>query len=139
MIGRLKKAPVSEMQAEGRAGFTAWVQDNLDVLNEAAGISLPGILEEASRSAVEVVARDASGDTVAIEHEPGESDEGLGRPVASLAAAGGAWAPLRRRLQTRARDRGLLATVLRLGEVSQGFGKVLLSTSQFARWSPFVE
>jgi hypothetical protein len=116
------------------------VQDNLDVLNEAAGISLSGVLEEASRSAVEVVARDASGDTVAIVHEPSESgDEGLGRPVASLAAAGGAWAPLRRRLQTRARDRGLLATVLRLGEVSQGFGKVLLSTSRFARWSPFVE
>src|SRR5215203_2917615 len=55
------------------------------------------------------------------------------------AMRGSVWAPLRRRLQTRARDRGVLATVLRLGTVSQGFGKVLLSTWRFVRRSPFVE
>lgn len=90
MIGRLKKVPVSEMYGEGEAAFTAWLHENLDVLNEAAGISLSGVHEEASPSAAEVVARDGSGDTVVIEHEPGESgDEGLGRLVASLASVGG--------------------------------------------------
>jgi len=90
MIGRLKKVPVSEMYGEGEAGFTAWLHDNLDVLNEAAGISLSGVHEEVSQSAAEIVARNGSGDTVVIEHEPGESgDEGLGRLVASLASVGG--------------------------------------------------
>ena len=110
------------------------------VLNEAAGISLQGVRDEASRSAAaEIVARSGSGETVVTEHEPGESgDEGLGRLVASLAAVG-ARAPLRRRLQARARARGLLTTVLRPGTVSEGFGKVLLSTARFARRFPFVE
>ena len=30
MIGRLNKVPVSEMYAEGGAGLTAWLRDNLE-------------------------------------------------------------------------------------------------------------
>ena len=83
MIGRLKKVAVREMnEEEGGSGFTAWLQDNLDVLNEAAGVSLSGVREEVSPSAAEIVARGGSGSTAVIEHEPGESDdEGLGRPT----------------------------------------------------------
>lgn len=94
MIGRLRKVPVSEMYKEGRAGFTAWLQENLDVLNDAVGISLSGIRNERSASA-EIVARDSSGGTVVVENEPGESgDGGLGHLISSLAsvqARAGIW------------------------------------------------
>lgn len=88
MIGRLKKVAVSEMYEEGGSSFTAWLRDNLDVLNEAADISLSGVREGVFPSAAGILARDGSGATVVVEHEPGESgDEGLGRLVAALAEA----------------------------------------------------
>lgn len=95
MIGRLKKVPVSEMYESGGSNFTAWLQQNIDVLNEAAGIELSGVQDEGTSSAAEIVARDPSGGAVVIQNEPGESgDAGLGKLLTSLAsvrAATGVW------------------------------------------------
>ena len=87
VIGRLKKVPVSEMYESGGSNFTAWLQQNLDVLNEAAGIELSGVQDEATSSAVGIVARDPSGGAVVIENEPSESgDAGLGKLLTSLSS-----------------------------------------------------
>ena len=94
MIGRLKKVPVSEMYESGGSNFTAWLQQNLDVLNEAAGITLSGVKDEETFAA-EIVARDPSGGAVVIENEPsGSGDAGLGKLLTSLAsvrATTGVW------------------------------------------------
>ncbi|QIN78035.1 DUF4268 domain-containing protein [Rubrobacter marinus] len=95
MIGRLKKVPVGEMYGSGGSNFTAWLQENLDVLNDAAGISLSGVQDEGTASPAGIVARDPSGGAVVIENEPGESgDVGLGKLLTSLAsvrATTGVW------------------------------------------------
>ena len=95
MIGKLKKVPVSEMYESRGSNFTAWLQQNLDVLNEAAGIELSGVQDEETASAVDIVARDPLGGAVVIENEPSQSgDEGLGKLLTSLAsvrATTGVW------------------------------------------------
>ena len=95
MIGRLKKVPVSEMYESGGSNFAAWLQGNLDVLNEAAGIELSGVQDGETPSSAEIVARDPSGGAVVIENEPSESgDAGLGKLLTSLAsvrATTGVW------------------------------------------------
>ena len=79
----------------GGSNFTAWLQGNLDVLNEAVGIQLSGVQDGETPSSAEIVARDPSGGAVIIENEPSESgDAGLGKLLTSLAsvrATTGVW------------------------------------------------
>ena len=83
------------MYESGGSNFTLWLQDNLDVSNEAAEMGLSGVQDEGTSSAAGIVARDASGGAVVIENEPDESgDAGLGRLMTSLAsvrATSGVW------------------------------------------------
>lgn len=87
MIGRLKKVPVSEMYETGGSDFAAWLQQNIDVLNDAVNLQLSGVQDEPSASVADVVARDGAGETVVIENQVEESADGaLGRLIMGMAS-----------------------------------------------------
>ena len=87
MIGRLKKVPVSEMYESGGSDFAAWLQQNIDVLNDTVDLQLSGVQDERSPSAADVVARDGDGQTVVIENQVEESADGaLGKLIMGMAS-----------------------------------------------------
>ena len=90
MIGRLKKVPLSEMYGSGGStGFSAWLQENIDVLNEAVDLSLTRVQSEQSSASADVVAQDGSGKPVVIENQLDASGDGaLGKLIMSMASVG---------------------------------------------------
>jgi hypothetical protein len=88
-VGKLQRVPLREVWIRGELDFTRWLQDNLDVLNEAAGLSLSGAEREQSAGAfsVDLVAEDESGNTVVIEIQLEKSDhDHVGKLITYLVA-----------------------------------------------------
>lgn len=90
MIGRLKKVPLSEMYGSGGAtGLSSWLQQNIDVLNEAVDLSLTRVEDEQGSSSADVIAKDGAGQTVVIENQLDASGDGaLGKLIMGMASVG---------------------------------------------------
>jgi len=88
MIGKLQRASLREVW-QHEADFTRWLEDNLDVLNDALDISLSGAEREQSAGAfsVDLIAEDEAGDPVVIENQLGKSDhDHLGKLITYITA-----------------------------------------------------
>lgn len=89
MVSRLRRVALREVWPREAADFTPWLRDNIDVLNDALGLSLSGAEREQSTGnfSVDLVAEDQSGHGVAIENqlEPSDHDH-LGKVLTYLSA-----------------------------------------------------
>jgi hypothetical protein len=89
MIGKIERMPLREVWKHEALNFTTWLQDNIDVLNEALDIELASVEREQSAGAfsVDLVAEDADGDPVIIENQLERSDhDHLGKLITYLTA-----------------------------------------------------
>lgn len=89
MIGKLQRVPLREVWKHEAQDFTVWLRDNLEVLNEVTGLSLASAENEqtAGDFRVDLVAEDADGSTVVIEHQLERSDhDHLGKLVTYVSA-----------------------------------------------------
>jgi hypothetical protein len=89
MIGKLQRVPLREVWRHEALDFTRWLEDNLDVLNDALDITLSGAEREQSAGAfnVDLVAEDEAGNAVIIENQLGKSDhDHLGKLITYLTA-----------------------------------------------------
>ena len=89
MIGKLKRVPLREVWKHEATDFTRWLQENVDVLNEAIDLSLSGAEREQSAGAfsVDLVAEDEAGNPVVIENQLEKSNhDHLGKLITYLTA-----------------------------------------------------
>lgn len=89
MIGKLQRVPLREVWQHEALDFTIWLEDNLDVLNDALDITLSGAEHEQSAGtfSVDLVAEDEAGNPVVIENQLGKSDhDHLGKLITYLTA-----------------------------------------------------
>lgn len=89
MIGKIQRVPLREVWRHEAYDFTSWIQENLDVLNEALGLDLTSADREqaAGSFSVDLVAENSSGDTVVIENQLERSDhDHLGKLITYLTA-----------------------------------------------------
>jgi hypothetical protein len=89
MIGKLQRVPLREVWQHEALDFTTWLEDNLDVLNDALDITLSGAEREQSAGAfnVDLVAEDEAGNPVVIENQLQKSDhDHLGKLITYLTA-----------------------------------------------------
>lgn len=89
MIGKLQRVSLRTVWPHEALDFTPWLQDNLDVLNEALGLNLDNAEREqaAGSFSVDLVAEDESSRTVIIENQLERSDhDHLGKLVTYLTA-----------------------------------------------------
>jgi len=87
MIGRLERMPLREVWRHEALDFTQWLQQNMDVLNDALDLSLLNVdREQASGSfSIDLVAEDEGGGTVIIENQLEKSNhDHLGKLVTYL-------------------------------------------------------
>jgi hypothetical protein len=70
-IGKLEPVPIRELWKHEERGFSAWLEENLDVLSEAIGVQLSDARREllAGDYQCDLVAEDANGDRVIIENQ----------------------------------------------------------------------
>ncbi|HDM60123.1 MAG TPA: DUF4268 domain-containing protein, partial [Archaeoglobus veneficus] len=63
-IGRLERIPLREVWKHEALDFTKWLEENIDVLNEALDINLSSVEREhpAGPFSVDLVAEDEAGD-----------------------------------------------------------------------------
>jgi hypothetical protein len=90
MIAKLQRVPLRKVWKTERE-FTAWVQDNIDVLNDVLDLQLANAEREQSAGAfsVDLVAEDEAGDPVVIENQLEKSDhDHLGKLITYLTAIG---------------------------------------------------
>ena len=68
MIGKIERVPLRDLWEHEAYEFTAWLQDNIDVLNDALGLSLSNPEREQSAGSfnVDLVAEDEAGNPVII-------------------------------------------------------------------------
>lgn len=68
-IGKLERVALREVWRHEAYDFTRWLQDNIDVLNEALGLSLVNVEREqaAGSFSIDLVAERESGGKVIIE------------------------------------------------------------------------
>ena len=82
-IGRIKRVPARELWKHEEHGFTVWLEQNVDVLGEAIGLSLSVIERERKVGPfrADLVAEDGDGQLVIIENqlEPTNHDHTLAR------------------------------------------------------------
>jgi len=89
MIGKIKRVPLREVWRHEARDFTTWLQTNIDILCEVIDMELTNVEREQSTGnfSVDLVAEDASGNTVIIENQLEKSDhDHLGKLVTYLAA-----------------------------------------------------
>jgi hypothetical protein len=89
MIGRIQRVPLREVWKHEALDFTAWLEKNFDVLNDALDISLSSAKREqaAGSFSVDLLAEDDSGNFVVIENQLGKSDhDHLGKLLTYLVA-----------------------------------------------------
>ncbi|MCP4536170.1 MAG: DUF4268 domain-containing protein [Chloroflexi bacterium] len=89
MIGKLQRVSLRDVWKHEALDFTRWLEDNLDVLNDALDITLSGAEREQSAGAfnVDLVAEDEAGNPVVIENQLGKSDhDHLGKLITYLTA-----------------------------------------------------
>jgi RecB family endonuclease NucS len=69
-IARLERVPLREVWKHEAHDFTQWLQDNIDIMNEALDLNLVNVDREqaAGTFSVDLVAEDGGGGTVIIEN-----------------------------------------------------------------------
>ncbi len=88
-IGRLERVPLRTVWKHEAYDFTQWLQENVDVLNEALNISLVNIDREQAAGAfsIDLVAEDENGNKVIIENQLEKSNhDHLGKLITYLTA-----------------------------------------------------
>ncbi len=91
MIGKIERVPLRDLWKHEAYDFTTWLQDNIDILNEALGLSLSNPEREQSAGSfnVDLVAEDEAGNPVIIENQLEKSDHNhLGKLITYLTAIG---------------------------------------------------
>jgi len=91
MIGRLERVPLREVWKHEALDFTRWLQENIDVLNEALDLSLTSAEREQSAGgfSVDLIAEDEGGHPVVIECQLEKSNhDHLGKLITYFTAIG---------------------------------------------------
>src|SRR5438093_11324786 len=91
MVAKLQRVPLRKVWPDEAADFTPWLQDNLDALNDAAGLDLsnPAREQTTENFRVDLIAKDAEGNPVVIENQLEASDhDHLGKLITYMAARG---------------------------------------------------
>ena len=89
MVGKLERVKLREVWKHEALDFTTWLQDNIDVVNDALDLSLVSADREQSAGdfSVDLVAEDNVGNVVIIENQLGRSDhDHLGKLLTYLTA-----------------------------------------------------
>lgn len=89
MIGKLNRVPLRTVWRHEAYDFTTWLEENIDVLNDALGLGLDNVEREqaAGSFSVDLVAEDIDYGTVIIENQLERSDhDHLGKLITYLAA-----------------------------------------------------
>lgn len=87
MIGRLRRVPLREVWPHEARDFTPWLEENIDVLNNAIDLTLSVVAREQTVGdfSVDLVAEDESGDPVIIENQLERSNhDHLGKLITYL-------------------------------------------------------
>jgi RecB family endonuclease NucS len=90
-VGKIKRVPLREVWKHEALDFTAWLRENIDVLNDALNLSLSNAERErgAGDFSVDPVTEDESGDPVIVENQLEKSDhDHLGKLLTYLVAIG---------------------------------------------------
>jgi hypothetical protein len=90
-IGRLERVPLREVWKHEAQDFTQWLQQNIDVLNNALDLSLVNVDREQAAGAfsIDLVAEDEGGGTVIIENQLEKSNhDHLGKLITYLTGMG---------------------------------------------------
>lgn len=90
-IGKIQRVPLREVWRHEAHDFTAWLRDNIDVLNDALNLSLSNAEREqaAGDFSVDLVAEDESENPVVIENQLEKSNhDHLGKLLTYLVAIG---------------------------------------------------
>lgn len=88
-LSKIEKMELRDIWKHESYGFTKWLQDNIDVLSDALGITLsnPEREKSAGKFSVDLVAEDEAGNPVIIENQLDKSDhDHLGKLITYLAA-----------------------------------------------------
>lgn len=88
-IGKLQRVPLRQVWEHEAYDFTAWLQENIDVLNEALDLTLVNVDREqaAGSFSIDLVAEDEGGGTVIIENQLEKSNhDHLGKLITYLTA-----------------------------------------------------
>jgi hypothetical protein len=88
-IGKLERVELRQVWKHEAYDFTKWLQDNIDVLNEATGLALVNIDREqaAGSFSIDLVAEDEGGGKIIIENQLEKSNhDHLGKVITYLAA-----------------------------------------------------
>ena len=91
LIGKLERVPLREVWKHEAQDFTQWLQQNIDVLNNALDITLVNVdREQATGSfSIDLVAEDEGGGTVIIENQLEKSNhDHLGKLITYLTGMG---------------------------------------------------
>jgi hypothetical protein len=87
LIGKLDRVPLRELWKHEAKDFTQWLQENIDVLNNAIGLNLLNVdrEREAGDFSIDLVAENEGGGTVIIENQLEKSDhDHLGKLITYL-------------------------------------------------------
>lgn len=90
-IGKLKRVPLREVWKHEAYDFTQWLQENIDVLNDALDLNLVNVDREqtAGSFSIDLVAEDEGGGTVIIENQLEKSNhDHLDKLITYLTAMG---------------------------------------------------
>jgi hypothetical protein len=90
-IGKLKRVPLREVWKHEAYDFTQWLQQNIDVLNDALDLNLVNVDREqaAGQFSIDLVAEDEGGGTVIIENQLEKSNhDHLGKLITYLTGMG---------------------------------------------------
>jgi hypothetical protein len=88
-IGRLERVPLRQVWRHEAYDFTKWLQENIEVLNEALDLSIVSVDREQAAGAfsVDLVAEDEGGGKIIIENQLEKSNhDHLGKLITYLAA-----------------------------------------------------
>jgi len=89
MIGKIQRVPLREVWNHEALDLTKWLQDNIDVINDALDLTLSNVEREQSAGdfSVDLVAEDENGCLVVIENQLERSDHShLGKLITYLTA-----------------------------------------------------
>lgn len=90
-IGKLERLPLRKVWEHEAYDFTQWLQENIDVLNEALDLSLVNVEREqaAGSFSIDLVAEDEGGGTIIIENQLEKSNhDHLGKLITYLTSMG---------------------------------------------------
>lgn len=89
MIGKLERVPLRAVWQHEAYDFTQWLEQNIDVVNEALDLEIVNVDREqaAGKFSIDLVAEDANGRTIIIENQLEKSDhDHLGKLITYLTA-----------------------------------------------------